>query len=212
MCNFVDQNKHTIQYGLLITRAGDMERSTQSTWLDEGFTILKKTGAAGLTIENLTRRLKKSKGSFYHHFKSRDDYSEKLLSFWERKQTFDIIEISRQEKTFDGINTKLLELSTKNLDPEIEVAIRAWALRDPQARAFQERIDKQRFDFLRQMFSLKTGDPDQAQTISFIRYCFYIGSQQLIPALDDRTYREILGVLMEMFEQYITPSPQEESP
>ena len=60
-----------------------MERSTQTTWLVEGFTILKDTGAAGLTIKNLTTRLNKSKGSFYHHFKNRDDYSEKLLAYWE---------------------------------------------------------------------------------------------------------------------------------
>lgn len=192
-------------------RIRDMERITQSTWLAEGFTILKETGAAGLTINNLTRRLNKSKGSFYHHFKSRDDYSEKLLSFWEDKQTFDITKISQRKKTFEQINATLLELSSQNLDPQIEVAIRAWALRDPLARSFQERIDKQRLNFLNRMFSLKTGDLQQALTISTIRYCFYIGSHQIIPAMNDTTYRQILTVLMDMFERYITPPSKEQN-
>lgn len=177
-------------------------RCTQSTWLEEGFVILKEKGAAGLTINNLTKRLKKSKGSFYHHFKNRDDYSEKLLEFWEAKQTFDIDKIRHQEKTFEGINEKLLELSQINLDAEIEVAIRAWAIRDPLARNFQERIDKQRFGFLKQMFSLKTHDMIKSDIMSLIRYCFYIGSQQIIPAVDEHKYKQTLRTLMKMFDQF----------
>ncbi len=177
---------------------------TKTEWLKEGFAILKQTGAAGLTINNLTRRLNKSKGSFYHHFSSRDDYSEQLLAHWEEKQTFDIIKISEQEKTFDNINAKLLELSRINLDAEIEVAIRAWAIRDPLARKFQERIDAQRLCFLKKMFSLKTPDTDLAGAISLARYCFYIGSQQIIPGLDYPTYHKILDLLMTMFDRHFS--------
>jgi len=89
------------------------------------------------------------------------------------------------------------------MDPEIEVAIRAWALRDPVARTFQERIDQQRLGFLKAMFSLMTDDPEQVEMISLIRYCFYIGSHQIIPAVDEKNYRKKLDALMEMFETYV---------
>jgi AcrR family transcriptional regulator len=180
-----------------------MTRLNKTAWFEQGFNILKASGAADLTIESLTKRLNKTKGSFYHHFKSRDDYFKKLLKFWEEKQTFDIIEISKQEKSFKGINSTLLKLSKENMDPEIEVAIRAWALRDPLAREFQERIDNQRLGFLRSMFSLMTDDPEQVEMISLIRYCFYIGSHQIIPAIDEKTYKKKLDALMEMFETYV---------
>ncbi len=179
------------------------KKINKTAWFDEGFKILKASGAAGLTIENLTKGLNKTKGSFYHHFKNRDDYSEKLLKFWEEKQTFDIVKISQEKKTFQGVNEKLLELSRKNLDPELEVAIRAWALREPLARVFLERIDNQRMGFLRQMFSLITDDTDKVETISYVRYCFYIGSQQIIPAMGNKKYTTILQTLIDMFETYI---------
>lgn len=180
-----------------------MKKLTKKAWFDKGFEILKASGAADLTIENLTRKLNITKGSFYHHFKSRDDYFEKLLGFWEKKQTFDIIEIRKQEKTFKGINETLLKLSKANMDPGIEVAVRAWALRDPLARTYQERIDNQRVGFLRAMFSLMTDDPEQVEMISVIRYCFYIGSHQIIPAIGEETYKKKLDALMEMFETYV---------
>ncbi|MCF6246697.1 MAG: TetR family transcriptional regulator [Desulfobacula sp.] len=180
-----------------------MKRTNKITWFEQGFKILKTRDAADLTIENLTKKLKKTKGSFYHHFKSRDDYFEKLLIYWEKKQTFDIFEISKQKKTFKEINSTLLRLSKENMDPEIEVAIRAWALRDPLARRFQERIDSQRLGFLQSMFSLMTEDPEQVEMISLIRYCLYIGSHQIIPAINEHTYINNLDALMEMFESYI---------
>ena len=188
-----------------------MKRLNKAAWFEQGFKILKTSGAAGLTIENLTKKLHKTKGSFYHHFKNRDDYFEKLLEFWEEKQTFDIKEIKKQEKTFNGINETLLALSKKNMDPDIEVAIRAWALRDPLARSFQERIDNQRMGFLRAMFSLMTDDPAQVEMISLVRYCFYIGSHQIIPAIDEQAYKKKLDTLMEMFETYVDLSKQKKS-
>jgi AcrR family transcriptional regulator len=180
-----------------------MKRLDKTAWFKQGFKILKTSGAADLTIINLTKKLNKTKGSFYHHFKNRDDYFEKLLGFWEEKQTFDILEIKKQEKSFKGINLTLLKLSKENMDPQIEVAIRSWALRDPMARAYQERIDQQRVGLLRSMFSLMTDDPKQVEMISLIRYCFYIGSHQIIPAIEEKSYKKKLDALMEMFETYI---------
>ena len=171
----------------------------KTAWIDQGFKILKAAGAAGLTIENLTGHLKKTKGSFYHHFKNRDDYSRQLLSAWEKKQTLDIIQVSQQEHDFDRINETLMALSENTMDPEVEVAVRAWALRDPLAREFQARIDALRVSFLNEMFSLLTRDARKAALFSLIRYCFYIGSHQIIPAMDDTTYKHTLTALMTLF-------------
>ncbi|MBA3012453.1 MAG: TetR/AcrR family transcriptional regulator [Proteobacteria bacterium] len=183
-----------------------MKKKTDKTaWFDEGFKLLKAAGAAGLTIENLTRALGKTKGAFYHHFKNRNDYSRQLLEQWEEKQTGDIIRDSQAQKTLETINDALVTLSEKAMDPETEVAIRAWALRDPLARKFQERIDTRRVDFLKNMFSLMTQDRDQVEFFSLIRYCFYIGSHQIIPTMNEHHYKQNLTALMKMFEHYIHP-------
>ena len=171
-------------------------------WFEKGFEILKATGAADLTIQNLTAKLDKTKGAFYHYFKNRDDYSEQLLRFWEEKQTTDIIALSGQEITFDAINRELTQLSVKNTDLGIEVAIRAWAIRDPLARAFQERVDQIRLAFLNRLFSLLVDDHEISRRIALIRYCFYIGSHQILPGIDKPTYTKALDTLISMIETY----------
>jgi AcrR family transcriptional regulator len=180
-------------------------KTDKATWFTQGFKILRAKGAGGLTIENLTRSLKKTKGSFYHHFKNREDYSRQLLEQWEKSQAIEIIRYSEQEKTPEAINETLVTLSEKSMDPKAEVAIRAWALRDPLARQFQERIDTRRVDFLRSLFSLMTADKDKVELFSMIRYCFYIGSHQIIPAMDENSYKQHLTTLMEMFKNMINP-------
>lgn len=177
-------------------------KNGKNPWLDQGFKLLKTSGAAGLTIENLTRGLNRTKGAFYHHFKNREDYSRKLLELWEERQANEIIRISKQHTTFQEINQTLVDLSEKAMDPVIEVAVRAWALRDPLAREFQERIDRQRMGFLQEMFSLTTPDKRDADLFAMIRYCFYIGSHQIIPGMDETTYKNRLAALMDMFELY----------
>ena len=177
-------------------------KTGKQEWLTQGFVILKTQGAAGLTIDNLTTAMGRTKGAFYHHFKNRQDYSRRLLELWEERQANEIIRISKQKKTFNDINQTLVDLSEKAMDSEIEVAIRAWALRDPLAREFQERIDTHRTKFLAELFSLMTDTPGHAELFAVIRYCFYIGSHQMIPALDDHTYREKLAELTRMFFLY----------
>lgn len=178
----------------------------KTTWLDQGFTILKQRGAAGLTIDTLTAAMNKTKGAFYHHYKSREDYSRKLLEVWEERQANEIIRISKQKTTFEEINQTLIDLSEKAMDPQIEVAIRAWALQDPLAREFQERIDQHRVAFLEEMFGLMTPTRSQAMLFALIRYCFYIGSHQIIPALKETEYRDRLSQLTRMFTLYTEES------
>ncbi len=188
------------------------KKTGKPAWLTQGFKILKTHGAAGLTIENLTRAMNRTKGAFYHHFKTRQDYSFNLLELWEERQADEIIRISKQKKTFDEINQTLVDLSEKAMDPEIEVAIRAWALRDPLAREFQERIDTHRMAFLKEMFALITDAPDAADLFAMIRYCFYIGSHQIIPAMDEKTYQDRLNALTRMFALYSQQENKRKAP
>lgn len=178
------------------------ENNTKTVWLNAGFSVLKRMGASGLTIDTLTAAMDRTKGAFYHHFRNREDFSRQLLELWEERQANEIIRISKQKTTFEEINQTLIDLSEKAMDPEIEVAIRAWALQDPLAREFQERIDRHRVAFLEEMFGLITLDRGKAELFSLIRYCFYIGSQQIIPALGDGEYRKRLTELTRMFTLY----------
>ena len=54
-------------------------RLTADAWLDLGMRLLEKHGAAGITVDKLTAEAGVTRGSFYWHFKDRQDLLNQLL-------------------------------------------------------------------------------------------------------------------------------------
>jgi len=177
-----------------------MKRLTKEHWFNEGLKILEEFGSAGLTIEELTKRLKVTKGSFYHHFKNRITFSEELLAYWEQQMTLEIINTSSRESDFEERNQKIMDLSNKPRTYKQEVAVRSWARRDLTAWSFQKRIDKQRLLYLKELYGMFTRDKQKAELMAYIRYCFVIGAQQIIPGIKGKKLQELLSELNLFFE------------
>jgi AcrR family transcriptional regulator len=172
-------------------------RLSREAWLDEGLKLLREQGSEALTIDQLTQRLGVTKGSFYHHFRNREEFSQALLALWEEKLTRQLIEASSRGRDFSEKNLKLIRMTEQLSDSELEVAIRAWAQQDSLAMSYQERVDRQRVDYLCELFRLVV-DEELAEAMALIRYSFYIGAQQIRPALSLEQYTRLLHLLQEM--------------
>lgn len=163
-------------------------------WLEEGFTILSEEGAASLTIETLIGRLKVTKGAFYHHFKSWQDYKESLLSLYEEERTLNTIEFAEQQLSPLDKFEYVMEKSIRR-NQTLEVAVRAWALIEPFVHSYQQRIDQRRIDYLEEMMFLLYRDRERARTMALIFYSLHVGSQQLLPPVKEqdlvKLYREV---------------------
>ncbi len=184
-----------------------MARLTREEWLEAGMQVLREEGAAGLTIERLTSRLEVTKGSFYHHFRNRDDYSRDLLAHWEKTLTQEFIEASRHEDGFSSRIERLNRLSQAAFDPQLELAIRAWALREPDVMAFQQRVDRHRLDYLAELFQMIAGNEQRATDLAMIRYAFSVGAQQLWPGLEPEQYSRLSGLLQRQLVGLIDQQP-----
>lgn len=174
---------------------GERTTLTREDWLRAGLELLKQHGAGAVTIERLTRRLGVTKGSFYHHFASREALSRGLLEEWERRLTGELIEASRHGRDFAERNRWLTRLGYETFDPALETAVRAWALQDPLAREVQERVDRRRVEYLRELFRLLTPSEGRAEDLALIRYAFSVGAQQLLPALSAESYARLFETL-----------------
>jgi len=169
---------HTVWYvvkGELMSR----EKARPKTgWLEVGLKILTNEGPASLSIEKLMQYTGKTKGSFYHHFGSREKFIEQLLDYYERSTFDEIIEVADKGS---GVRTRFKRLKklTFQLSSDLELAIRAWALYNPAVKTFQDRLDRRRLEYLRQLY-IGTGiDADRARTLSYRDYSLFIGLQQL---------------------------------
>jgi AcrR family transcriptional regulator len=175
-----------------------MARKVRQDWFIEGFRILAERGASALTIDELTTRLGVTKGSFYHHFGSSDSFRDALLTFWEEEATLNIIRAAESTPA-----PKLTTLLALTLQPEpaegIEVAIRAWALRDAAVRTYQQRVDEQRLAYLSRLCREAGYEDAQAARMSQMIYAIYVGAQQIVPPLGAEALRHLYEEFVRMY-------------
>lgn len=121
-------------------------------WLAIGIQTLIEKGIEAVRIDPLAKLLNVTRGSFYWHFKNRDDLLEEILREWEARNTQSIIE------QIEGLNSSpiakllsLFEIAAED-DNLLEKAVRVWSVNDARAEVAIARVDKQRLDYLHNLF------------------------------------------------------------
>ncbi|MFI2031118.1 TetR family transcriptional regulator [Streptomyces buecherae] len=133
-------------------------------WLEAGLAALAADGAGAVTIDRLCGDLGLTKGSFYHHFKGITGFRTELLAHFEAESTTRFIEAVEGVSGPAGAKfARLLDLALADEGdrPGLEVAVRAWALGDAEARAAQRRIDERRIAYLHELLT-ESAAPDAA--------------------------------------------------
>ena len=177
-----------------------MARKTKESWLEEGINVLSKSGAGQLTIDVLSRRLKVTKGSFYHHFKNRRTFVEELLKFWEHELTLEIIELTEEERSPEEKIKRLTDLAVDLKNASLEVNIRVWALRDPLVKRYQQRVDRLRLAYVQDLcLAAITDDKEKAQVISRILCTIYIGAQQILPSIQGKALHKMFEEMQRLY-------------
>ena len=129
------------------------KRLSREDWLAAALEVLYGEGVGKVSIVRIARDLGVTSGSFYWHFKDRNELLRSLLDFWVRSQTEAIFEKVEQ---FQGTPSerlfKLMEILTLGEQGRYEVAIRAWAGFDDMAAEVVRGTDKRRIEWLRSIF------------------------------------------------------------
>jgi AcrR family transcriptional regulator len=173
---------------------------TRTEWLEAGLELLADEGAPAVTIERLTGKLGVTKGSYYHHFKSAAGYRTALLEYFEAQFTtrlIDTVERAPDAEPWAKLQRLLkLVLSDPN-SAQLEIAVRAWALQDAEVRAAQERVDRTRTAYLKELCrGLKAEvDPDR---LAELLYLILIGAEQVLPTVRNDDLREIYAMTLRL--------------
>jgi AcrR family transcriptional regulator len=174
--------------------------ATKEDWLEAGLKVLAEEGSPALTIERLTTELGLSKGSYYHHFKGTGGFRSALLEYFERQFTTRLIDTVEREPEADaGAKLKrLLDLVLADADSvQLEIAVRAWALQDPEARLAQERVDGTRIAYLQELCRgiSSVEEPDQ---LARLLYLILIGAEQVVPPMKGAKLRALYATTLEL--------------
>lgn len=153
-----------------------MKKLTKECWVNAGFKILDTQGHTRFFAENIARLLNVTRGSFYHHFKNRDDFVRTLLSRWELEYTELMLAQANMGDTLDDVLKRYLDMASQK-HPSREVAIRAWALNDPLVAEYQHRVDEKRLAFVINKLNKLFIPRGYAEKIGKLVHLCFIGGQ-----------------------------------
>ncbi|MCE1242459.1 TetR/AcrR family transcriptional regulator [Oryzomicrobium sp.] len=156
----------------------------RSDWIHAALDVLADKGLDGLRVEVLAKAFGVTKGSFYWHFKDRQDLLSAVLTLWKEGRIKDIIKQTTAApgrtlpQIYHVIEVYSAARSRKGMN--IELAIRDWARRDPEAAAVVEEVDRWRLECASRLF-IECGLPEkEAKSRSLLLYAYVFGQSLMV--------------------------------
>jgi AcrR family transcriptional regulator len=118
-----------------------------SDWIRIGFSQLAREGIESVRIEVLARELGVSKGSFYWHFRDRDELLMRMLEQWERVEAELLASEESTEGNHPNAAARWARFVERSAEPERireEIAVRAWAGRDQRVAVRVAAIERRK--------------------------------------------------------------------
>jgi len=153
----------------------------KDAWVSAAIDVLGEAGAGGLAIEPLAARLGVTKGSFYWHFKNREDLLRAVIETWERVATDGVIEALEQVADPAQRLRQLFSLSLENIAQlRAEAALRAGALAgDAEMAASVQRVMSRRLAYMQSLYAALGETPSEAKRMSVVAFGAYLGAVEL---------------------------------
>lgn len=167
-----------------------MKKVDKKDWLEEGLKLLAAEGFQKITIDNMCKILKVSKGSFYHHFKNIEGYVEELMKYWQEKNTVDFI---KNTDAISDINEKHIQLNelASSASQKAEQVIRAWSFSNETVRKYVEQVDTIRMEYLISLNIQSGMTTKEAKNYAILEYGVLIGVQQLCPDISKEDFKQL---------------------
>ncbi len=167
-----------------------MTQVNKADWIQAGINQLREMGPVGVSGEKLARRLDVTRGSFYHHFKSMDDYIVQLMDSWQQSYTLDLIRKAQETDPHQEM-AHLMETAW-NTDIELELAVRQWGFTNDEVQSRVEQVDRYRLNHISRLYSVLINDPVKGQILGSIAYYGLLGALHSSPRKTKTALRELI--------------------
>ena len=129
-------------------------RFHREAWLQAAMQALAKEGQAELRVDAHASQLGVTKGSFYHHFKNREEFVQSLLAYWSSAFTDNAIaEVRALEGSPEERLLKLMQIIEREGLDRYDIAFRSWAAQDSSVAKGVRKVDLARYRFIRSLFA-----------------------------------------------------------
>lgn len=182
------------------------EALTPERWIEAATEVLVDQGIDHVRIDALAQQLGITRGSFYWHFRDREDLLRRVLQAWRERTTGQLT--ARLERAHDNPQQQLRDVISlphrgraAAKAARIELAIRAWARRDEMAREAVDEGDASRIRYHCQIFQALGFGKAEAALRAHVLYSCEVAESVLYrqgSGVDERaSRREFLERLMQ---------------
>jgi AcrR family transcriptional regulator len=174
-------------------------RFSKEHWIEKALEFLSQTGGAKIHIEKLAAKLGVTKGSFYWHFESRNDFIDQVLTYWEERSTANVIK-HVQEQQFQSAKEAITYLANYLVDNDLlvhDMPVRSWAVQESRVQQRVEANDNLRKEFVTS--ALINDGIDEQTAIMFTSHftCFAQAHGFILPSISKEELRQRLLWLIE---------------
>ncbi len=161
----------------MATRNGKILLSRED-WARAALTAISDGGPGAVAVDRLAARLGVTRGSFYWHFREREEVIEAALELWARETTTDQLPgLEAIADPTERLRSLLRSVYERSVDPA-ELAL-ASVGDDPLIGPIFARVTLQRMDALRRIFLELGLSATEAADRAWLAYAFYLGHHQL---------------------------------
>jgi AcrR family transcriptional regulator len=157
---------------------------TPENWIEAATTVLVDQGIDHVRVDTLAGQLGVTRGSFYWHFRDREDLLRRVLQAWAERSTAQLtrrLESARddpREQLRDVISLPFRGRAAAKA-ARIELAIRAWARRDDMARQAVDEADASRIGYHAVVFQALGFAEPEARMRAFVLYSYEVAESLL---------------------------------
>lgn len=171
---------------------------SRDDWLKAARAALLTGGVEAVRVEKLARKLHVTKGSFYWHFKDREELLALLLREWEEELLKDIIPRLEGRRGREALRL-LLQLMVKRVPLGEEgilpsdAAIFAWASVSPAVARRVNLAERKRIQLLTRII----GNPDRTELV-YLVWLGFVARGQRLPSSRQR-FAQIARAMLDIF-------------
>ena len=148
----------------------------RNVWLEKAVDVLFSHGIGQVKVEILARELGVTKGSFYWHFKNRDELLHGMVDWWRDKQISFLENLDhRRLDNPTGLIKAVIGFTNHTDDSRHDLAMREFARFDEYAATAVAEIDQRRIDYLSTLFRAANFDVAESSLRARALYFYQVG-------------------------------------
>lgn len=179
-------------------------------WLRAARRALLKGGVEAVRVAKLARDLRVTKGSFYWHFKGRDELLELLLREWENEMPELLAQVggATERKPLAALMQLLIERARLSEEGKVpsDAAIFAWASVSPRVARRVNRAEEERIELFAKFLRGSGSRRSRQVEVLYLAWLGFVARGQRVPALRKR-FPEIARAMLDLMT---APRPRPE--